>query len=118
MSSPPNPPGGPGGPGGAGDRERRGGVAEKTRERQAKPPRFKVVLYTDDYTPMQFVVGILENVFKKDPSEATALMLQIHRKGQGVAGIYTLDVAETKVATVHRMAEERGYPLRAGVEEQ
>ena len=98
-------------------REREGGVAEKTRHKQAKPPRFKVVLYNDDYTPMGFVVGVLETVFKKSPSESNALMLRIHRSGSGVAGVYTLDVAETKVVTVHKLAEERGFPLRAGVEE-
>lgn len=107
----------PGLPGG-GDPRREGDVATRTRKRAARPPKFKVVLYNDDFTPMEFVVALLESVFKKSPSEATALMLQIHRKGAGVAGVYVLQVAETKVATVHRMAEERGYPLRAGVEEE
>jgi len=98
--------------------ERRGSVAEKSREKQAKPPRFKVVLYNDDYTPMGFVVGILETVFHKSPAESNALMLRIHRTGAGVGGVYTLEIAETKVATVHRMAEEQGHPLRAGAEEE
>jgi ATP-dependent Clp protease adaptor protein ClpS len=61
-------------------------------------------------------VHLLENVFAKSPSEATALMLTIHRSGMGIAGVYVLEIAETKVAKVHRMAEERGYPLRAGAE--
>jgi ATP-dependent Clp protease adaptor protein ClpS len=74
------------------------------------------VLHNDDYTPMGFVVSVLESVFRKSPAESTALMLRIHRSGSGVAGVYVLEVAETKVVTVHRMAEERGYPLRAGVE--
>jgi len=110
---------GPERPGG-GDPRREGDVATRTRprERLAKPPRFKVVLYNDDYTPMEFVVALLEGVFRKSPAEATQLMLQIHRKGAGIAGVYVLQVAETKVATVHRMAEENGYPLRAGVEEE
>lgn len=104
-------------PGGGGaDVERRSGVATRTREKTERPPRFKVVLFNDDYTPMEFVVELLENVFSKPPAEATQLMLQIHNKGAGVAGVYVLEVAETKVSTVHRMAEERGYPLRAGVE--
>ncbi len=81
-----------------------------------RPDRFKVVLYNDDYTPMEFVVSLLERVFGKGPVQATQLMLQIHRSGLGVAGVYVLEVAETKVATVHRMAEQRGYPLRAGAE--
>jgi len=86
-------------------------------ERVATPPRFKVVLYNDDYTPMEFVVQLLEAVFGLGPTEATQIMLHIHRKGSGVAGVYVLEVAETKVAAVHRQAEARGYPLRAGVEE-
>ncbi len=110
---------GPERPGG-GDPRHEGDLATRTRprERLAKPPRFKVVLYNDDYTPMEFVVALLEAVFGKGPAEATQLMLQIHRKGAGIAGVYVLQVAETKVATVHRMAEEKGYPLRAGVEEE
>ena len=109
---------GPERPGG-GDPRREGDVATRTRPREklARPPRFKVVLYNDDYTPMEFVVQLLESVFQKSPSEATQLMLTIHRKGAGVAGVYVLEVAETKVATVHRLAEERDFPLRAGVEE-
>lgn len=83
----------------------------------ARPPRFKVVLYNDDYTPMEFVVRLLETVFRKSPAESNQLMLRIHRSGSGVAGVYVLEVAETKVAAVHRRAEERGYPLRAGAEE-
>jgi len=109
--------GGPG-DGSRGDRRREGAVAEKSRKSVAKPPRFKVVLYNDDYTPMAFVVALLETVFKKSPAESNALMLKIHRSGSGVAGVYTLEVAETKVATVHRMAEANGYPLRAGVVEE
>ncbi len=92
------------------------GVATRTRRKAKRPDRFKVVLYNDDYTPMEFVVMLLERVFGKSPVAATELMLQIHRSGLGVAGVYVLEVAETKVAAVHRMAEERGYPLRSGTE--
>ena len=99
------------------DRERQRRAGTQVRERQATPPRFKVVLYNDDYTPMEFVVQLLESVFSMGPSEATQVMLHIHRKGAGVAGVFVLEVAETKVAAVHRLAEARGYPLRAGVEE-
>jgi len=77
-----------------------------------------VLLYNDDYTPMEFVVTVLEKVFGKGPSAATQIMLQIHRTGLGIAGVYVLEVAETRVARVHRMAEERGYPLRSGVEKE
>ena len=106
----------PGGGGGDSWTEREGGVAEKARIRVERPPRFKVVLYNDDYTPMEFVVRLLESVFGKSPAESNQLMLRIHRSGSGVAGVYVLEVAETKVAAVHRLAEERGYPLRAGAE--
>jgi ATP-dependent Clp protease adaptor protein ClpS len=77
-----------------------------------------VLLYNDDYTPMEFVVQVLEKVFAKSPAAATQIMLQIHRGGMGVAGVYVLEVAETKAATVMRMAEDRGYPLRSGVEQE
>ncbi len=96
------------------DQER--GVATRERSEVKRPPKFKVILYNDDYTPMEFVVSLLENVFKRGPSEATQLMLTIHRSGSGCAGVYVLEVAETKVAEVHRVAEARGYPLRAGME--
>jgi ATP-dependent Clp protease adaptor protein ClpS len=98
--------------------ERDSGTATATRQKVARPPRFKVLLYNDDYTPMEFVVALLEQVFGKGPTEATQLMLQIHRSGSGIAGVYVLQVAETKVVAVHRMAEEQGYPLRAGLEEE
>ena len=120
-----NDPPGPGGPGDGtprdpkrGDPRREGGVATKTRPRVARPARYKVLLYNDDYTPMEFVVVLLEQVFSKGPTEATTIMLAIHNSGLGVAGVYVLDVAETKVAQVHRVAEQRGYPLRSGVEKE
>ncbi len=109
----------PTGPGaGGGDPRREGEVATRTRRQVARPPRYKVILYNDDYTPMEFVVAILENVFGKGPSAATQIMLQIHNSGLGVGGVFLLEVAETKVATVHRLAEDRGYPLRSGVEKE
>jgi ATP-dependent Clp protease adaptor protein ClpS len=110
--------GGPGPRPGEGDPRREGGLATATRRKLARPARYKVVLYNDDYTPMEFVVGILEQIFDKGPSEATAIMLAIHNGGLGVAGVYVLEVAETKVALVHQAAEQRGYPLRAGVEKE
>lgn len=115
--------GGPPGDGGPSDPQRadprrEGGLATQTRRKVARPPRFKVLLYNDDYTPMEFVVVILEKIFGKGPTEATQIMLAIHNTGLGVAGVYVLDIAETKVASVHRAAEQRGYPLRAGVEKE
>ncbi|MCP4906610.1 MAG: ATP-dependent Clp protease adaptor ClpS [bacterium] len=99
-------------------RDRDRNLATKERRKSARPPRFKVILYNDDYTPMEFVVQVLEKVFQKSPSAATQIMLQIHRGGMGVAGVFVLEIAETKSATVQRMAEERGYPLRTGVEKE
>ncbi len=114
---PPTPPGG-----GSGDPRldprREGGVATRTRRKTARPDRYKVLLFNDDYTPMEFVVAILENIFGKGPSEATQIMLKIHTGGLGVAGVYVLEVAETKVVAVHHEAEARGYPLRAGIEKE
>jgi ATP-dependent Clp protease adaptor protein ClpS len=112
-------PPGPGGPDPTlGDPRREGGVATATRRKTARPERFKVLLFNDDYTPMEFVVAVLEQIFGKSPAAATQIMLQVHRSGLGVAGVYVLEVAETKVAMVHRAAEERGHPLRAGVEKE
>ncbi len=98
------------------ERERRGDVQLEERREVERPKRFRVILWNDDYTPMEFVVVLLEQVFGKSPVEATQLMLTIHRTGAGTAGVYPLEVAETKVTTVHKMAEQRGYPLRAGTE--
>jgi ATP-dependent Clp protease adaptor protein ClpS len=106
------------GPPETGDPQREGGVATKTRRKVARPERFKVLLYNDDYTPMEFVVKVLESIFGKGPSAATQIMLQIHNSGMGVAGVYVLEVAETKLAAVHSVAEREGYPLRAGVEKE
>ena len=111
-------PGDGGGQTGLADPRREGGVATETRRRVARPQRFKVLLFNDDYTPMEFVVDILERIFEKSPSAATRIMLEIHNGGLGVAGVYVLEIAETKVAQVHRAAEERGFPLRAGVEQE
>ncbi len=117
MAGEPGGPGGPEGPAG-GDPRREGGVATATRQKTARPPRFKVILYNDDYTPMEFVVRILGQIFGKGPAQATELMLAIHRTGLGVAGVYVLEVAETKVTRVHQSAEQSGYPLRSGVEKE
>ena len=91
------------------------GVAE--REKTAVPKRFKVLLYNDDYTTMEFVVHVLESIFDKGPAEAYRIMMEVHTQGRGVCGAYTYEVAETKVATVHELARTEGFPLRAGIEE-
>jgi ATP-dependent Clp protease adaptor protein ClpS len=94
-----------------------GDVLEKPKERTKRPQLFRVILYNDDYTTMEFVVHVLEAVFQKGTEEAFRIMLDVHRRGRGVCGAYTYEVAETKVTTVHEMARSEGFPLRAGLEE-
>jgi ATP-dependent Clp protease adaptor protein ClpS len=94
-----------------------GEVLEKPKERTKRPQLFHVILYNDDYTTMEFVVHVLEAVFQKGTEEAFRIMLDVHRRGRGVCGAYTYEVAETKVTTVHDMARKEGFPLRAGLEE-
>ena len=91
----------------------------ESQERAAldEPPRFKVLLHNDDYTTMDFVVMILQTVFNKDTVAATEIMLNVHKKGVGVAGIYTRDVAETKVAVVHELSRKNEHPLKCTMEE-
>ena len=99
--------------------ERRGGgeVKERPKARTKRPRLFHVVLINDDYTTMEFVVQTLEEIFDKSPAEAYRIMMEVHVRGRGVCGAYTLEVAETKVQAVHDSARAEGYPLRAGIEE-
>jgi ATP-dependent Clp protease adaptor protein ClpS len=103
---------------GSEDRRPAGEVLERTRTRLEHPPLFKVVLHNDNYTTMEFVVAILENVFRKSPAEAYRIMMQVHTQERGVCGVYPFDIAETHVTTVHERAREAGYPLRASLEEE
>jgi ATP-dependent Clp protease adaptor protein ClpS len=91
-------------------------VLEKTRAETKEPELFSVVLLNDDYTTMDFVVFVLESVFNKGPAEAFRIMMQVHTQGQGLCGVFPWDIAETKVATTHDLARERGFPLRAVIE--
>jgi ATP-dependent Clp protease adaptor protein ClpS len=75
------------------------------------------VLLNDDYTPMQFVIDVVESVFQKTPAEAYRIMMEVHVSGRGVAGVYPWEVAETKAATVTAMASRAGHPLRTTIEE-
>lgn len=77
---------------------------------------YRVLLHNDDYTTMDFVVELLMNVFQKTFEEATRIMLRVHRAGRGVCGVYTYEVAETKIETVHQLATERGFPLKSSME--
>jgi ATP-dependent Clp protease adaptor protein ClpS len=92
-------------------------VVEKPKAVTKRPRLYHVVLLNDDYTTMEFVVHVLENVFEKGPAEAYRIMMEVHLQGRGVCGAFTYEVAETKVETVHDMAREEGFPLRAGIEE-
>lgn len=96
------------------------GVVTRTRteskKKLAKPPMWKVLLHNDDYTTREFVVFILEGIFHKSGSDAVAIMLHVHNNGVGVAGVYTRDVAETKVEQVKALAKEHQYPLLCTME--
>jgi len=81
-----------------------------------EPPLYKALLHNDDYTSMEFVVSILENIFHKSPQEATRIMLNVHEKGIGVAGVYTREICETKIALVHELARQNEFPLRCSME--
>ncbi|WP_207682264.1 ATP-dependent Clp protease adapter ClpS [Desulfonema magnum] len=83
-----------------------------------EPSMYKVLIHNDDYTTMEFVVEILMFVFNKPSDEATRIMLNVHEQGVGLCGVYTYDVAETKVETVHSLAREHGFPLKCSMEEE
>jgi ATP-dependent Clp protease adaptor protein ClpS len=91
-------------------------VATEDRTRTQRPRRFRVLLHNDDFTTMEFVVDVLVRHFRHSITTATQIMLEVHMKGVGVAGIFTRDVAETKVAQVTASAREQGYPLRLTLE--
>ena len=92
------------------------GVVTKTRPKTKKPPLYKVLLLNDDYTPMEFVVHVLERFFSKNREEATRIMLHVHQKGIGVCGVFTYEVAETKVSQVIDFARENQHPLQCTLE--
>jgi ATP-dependent Clp protease adaptor protein ClpS len=94
------------------------GVATQTRKKEQlkKPPLFKVLFHNDNYTTMEFVVFVLQSVFNKSESDAMQIMLNVHRTGFGVAGVYTKDVAQTKVEKTHVLAKEAEYPLKLSIE--
>lgn len=81
-----------------------------------EPSLYKVLLHNDDYTSMEFVVSILETIFKKSTPEATKIMLDVHKQGIGVAGVYTREICETKIMVVHGLARKNDFPLRCSME--
>ena len=98
-------------------RDDEGGLAvEEAKPKLKKPPLFKVILLNDDYTPMEFVVEVLEVFFKMNREQATQVMLTVHTQGKGVCGIYTRDIAETKSAQVNQFARDHQHPLLCEIE--
>jgi ATP-dependent Clp protease adaptor protein ClpS len=89
----------------------------RTKHKLQKPKMFKVLLHNDDYTTMEFVVFILMSIFHRSETDAVQIMLHVHRNGLGVAGVYSREVADTKVAEVESLAREHEFPLRCSLEE-
>jgi len=102
--------------GNEGDETPERGVAVKVRPKTKKPSMYRVLLMNDDYTPMEFVVDVLMKVFNKTAEEATRIMLNVHNNGVGVCGVYTFEVAETKVSHVMNAAKRSQHPLQCTME--
>jgi ATP-dependent Clp protease adaptor protein ClpS len=94
------------------------GVVIKTRPKTKKPAMYKVLMLNDDYTPMEFVVMVLERFFGKSNEEATRIMLHVHQRGVGICGVYTYEVAETKVTQVMDLARRNQHPLQCTLEKE
>ena len=95
-----------------------GGIAVKTRPATKKPAMYKVLMLNDDYTPMDFVVQILEVYFNKTREDALTIMLQVHKTGSGLAGVFTFEIAETKVNQVLNAARQAQHPLQCTIEKE
>jgi len=93
-------------------------IVTDTRPKTKKPSLYKVLLLNDDYTPMEFVVYVLERFFNKSRDEATRIMLHVHQKGVGICGVYTFEVAETKVAQVMNFSRQNEHPLQCAMEKE
>ena len=95
-----------------------GGLAlEEARPKLKEPSMYKVFLLNDDFTPMEFVVALLEQLFGMDREKATRVMLQVHSNGKGICGVFTYEIAETKVAQVSEYAQQHQHPLMCSMEE-
>jgi ATP-dependent Clp protease adaptor protein ClpS len=94
------------------------GTVVKTRAKTKKPSLYKVLMLNDDYTPMEFVVHVLERFFNKSREEATQIMLHVHRRGVGICGVFTYEVAETKVTQVIDFARKNQHPLQCTLEKE
>lgn len=100
------------------DRDRQTGLLLKPRPKTKKPSMYKVLILNDDYTPMEFVVHILERFFNKNRQEATDIMLHVHRRGVGICGIFTYEIAESKVAQVMDFSRANEQPLQCTMEKE
>jgi ATP-dependent Clp protease adaptor protein ClpS len=96
----------------------RTGIVTKTRPKTKKPSLYKVLLLNDDYTPMEFVIHVLEKFFNKGREDATRIMLHVHHKGVGICGVYTYEVAETKVTQVIDFSRQHSHPLQCTMEKE
>ena len=94
------------------------GIITKTRSKTQRPPLYKVLILNDDYTPMEFVVLVLQRFFRMDMDQATQVMLHVHQKGVGVCGVFTYEVAETKVTQVIDFARQHQHPLQCTMEKE
>ena len=99
-----------------GNQHDEGLALQEAKPRLKRPPLYQVILINDDYTPMEFVVHILESFFSRDRETATRIMLEVHTRGKGVCGIYTHEIAETKVSQVNSYAREHQHPLLCTME--
>ena len=100
------------------DRDSDTNVITKTRPKTQKPALYKVLLLNDDFTPMEFVVHVLELIFNKTGEDAYTIMLHVHQNGVGICGVYTYEVAETKVTQVMDFAKQNGHPLQCTLEKE
>jgi ATP-dependent Clp protease adaptor protein ClpS len=91
-------------------------TAAKTDEKFKEPEKFRVILLNDHYTTMEFVVAVLMEIFQKDAAEANRIMLDVHKKGKGIVGVYTWDIAATRTEQVHLAARAHEFPLRCTIE--
>jgi ATP-dependent Clp protease adaptor protein ClpS len=100
------------------DGDLRGGTVTKAEPKTKRPSLYKVLLLNDDYTPMDFVVYVLERFFNKQSEDANRIMMHVHQKGVGICGVYTYEVAETKVAQVTNFARQHQHPLQCTMEKE
>ncbi len=90
---------------------------QKVKSKVKLPKQYSVIMFNDDYTTMEFVIDVLTNIFNKSAVEAEKIMLDVHKKGQGIAGVYTYDIAMTKAGVAMSMAKSEGFPFKLSVEE-